>query len=149
MRRLKGATPAADLAARERLEDSSNVNAAPLAESDSKKQCTSDHAHSGDGLAWSRDARGWVLRLKRRRLGRVFPDFHYPNMWRSRRADGRLSDFASLAWAKSVVLAAAEIELGAGRAIAPPNCQQNARFFETESPALAQNGRAATPGSAP
>jgi hypothetical protein len=104
---------------------------------------------SGNGLAWSRDVQGWLLTFKRRRFGRVFPDFHYPNMWRSRRADGRLSDFASLAWAKNAVLAAAEIELGAGRATAPPNCQQNAHLFKAESPAVAQNERAATLEAAP
>ncbi|MGB5185475.1 MAG: hypothetical protein WBO12_25290, partial [Xanthobacteraceae bacterium] len=90
---------------------------------------TKNSPDSGNGLTWSRDARGWVLKLKRRRLGRVFPDFNYPEMWRSRRADGRLSDFASLTWAKNAVLAAAAIELGEGRATAPPNCQQNARLF--------------------
>jgi hypothetical protein len=34
---------------------------------------------------WTRDGDGWVLKLGRRKLGRVFRDSKYPGMWRSRR----------------------------------------------------------------
>jgi hypothetical protein len=60
---------------------------------------------------WTRDGKDWVLKLGRRKLGRVFPDDRYPGMWRSRRADGRLSDMANLSWAKHAVLAAAERDI--------------------------------------
>jgi hypothetical protein len=63
-------------------------------------------------LCWTRDGPDWVLRLKQRKLGRVFTDDRHPGMWRSRRADGRLSDVANLSQAKNAVLAAAERELG-------------------------------------
>jgi hypothetical protein len=59
-------------------------------------------------LYWTRDGDDWVLKLGRRKLGRVFRDEKYPSMWRSRRADGRLSDTANLSWAKHAVLSAAE-----------------------------------------
>jgi hypothetical protein len=59
-------------------------------------------------LYWTRDGGGWLLKLGRRKLGRVFRDSKYPGMWRSRRADGQLSDMANLSWAKNAVLAAAE-----------------------------------------
>lgn len=63
-------------------------------------------------LYWTRDGDGWVLKLGRRKLGRVFPDSRYPGMWRSRRADGRLSDMANVSWAKNAVLGAAERDIG-------------------------------------
>jgi hypothetical protein len=62
-------------------------------------------------LSWTRDADDWVLKLGRRKLGRVFRDEKYPSMWRSRRADGRPSDMANLSWAKHAVLAAAERDI--------------------------------------
>ncbi|MFY9836002.1 MAG: hypothetical protein WAK55_05945, partial [Xanthobacteraceae bacterium] len=49
--------------------------------------------------------------LGRRKLGRVFRDREFPSMWRSRRADGRLSDMANLSWAKDAVLASAERDI--------------------------------------
>jgi len=55
-------------------------------------------------LYWTRDGDGWVLKLGRRKMGRVFRDDKYPGMWRSRRADGKLSDMANLSWAKNAVL---------------------------------------------
>jgi hypothetical protein len=63
------------------------------------------------GEYWTRDGDGWVLKLGRRKLGRVFPDDRYPGMWRSRRADGRLSDMANLSWTKDAVLAVAERDI--------------------------------------
>ncbi|MFZ2081484.1 MAG: hypothetical protein WAV38_33520 [Xanthobacteraceae bacterium] len=68
-------------------------------------------------LYWVRDGDGWVLKLGKRKLGRVFPDAKHPNMWRSKRADGRPSDMANLSWAKAAVLAVAE------RDLAPPKTQ--------------------------
>jgi hypothetical protein len=83
-------------------------------------------------LYWTRDGDGWVLKLGRRKLGRVFPDSKYPGMWRSRRGDGRLSDMANLSWAKDAVLAAAErdIEQPAMTDIAPPKSPTKRSVFE-------------------
>jgi hypothetical protein len=84
---------------------------------------------NGESIAmhWTRDGGDWVLKLGRRKLGRVFPDSQYPGMWRSRRTDGRLSDMANLSWAKNAVLAAAERDIfspAAERAFSPPKTQQ-------------------------
>jgi hypothetical protein len=65
-------------------------------------------------LCWRRCGDDWVLKLDKRELGRVFQDDSHPNMWRSRRADGRLSDMANLSWAKNAALRAAEREIGGG-----------------------------------
>jgi len=62
-------------------------------------------------LYWTRDGDDWVLKLGKRKLGRVFGDDKYPSMWRSKRADGRLSDMANLSWAKNAVLASAERDI--------------------------------------
>ncbi len=62
-------------------------------------------------MHWVRDGNDWVLKLRGRKLGRVFPDSKYPGMWRSYRADGQPSDIANLSWAKNAVLAAAERDL--------------------------------------
>jgi len=62
-------------------------------------------------LSWTRDGDDWVLKLGRRKIGRVFRDKQFPALWRSRRADGRLSDHANLSWAKDAVLAAAERDI--------------------------------------
>ena len=78
-------------------------------------------------MQWIREGTDWVLKFNRRKLGRVSPDDRYPGMWRSRRADGQLSDMANLTWAKHPVLAAAE------RAFSPPKPQQKRTFFETKS----------------
>ena len=82
-------------------------------------------------MHWIREGADWVLKLKRRKLGRVFPDDRYPGMWRSRRADGQLSDMANLSWAKHAVLAAAE------RDIAPSKSPVKLTVFETKSPYVA------------
>jgi hypothetical protein len=75
---------------------------------------------------WSREGKDWVLKLGRRKLGRVFPDDRYPGLWRSRRADGRLSDMANLSWAKDAVLAVAE------RDIAPSKSPAKRTVFEDQ-----------------
>lgn len=62
-------------------------------------------------LTWRRDGVAWVLYFGRRRMGRVVPDQHLPNMWRSIRSDGGLSDMANLTWAKNAVVVAAVREL--------------------------------------
>ena len=75
-------------------------------------------------MHWMREGADWVLKLGRRKLGRVFPDSQYPGMWRSYRADGRLSDMANLSWAKNAVLAAAEL------ASNPPKCPVRRGYFQ-------------------
>jgi len=67
-------------------------------------------------MHWIREGADWVLKFNRRELGRVFPDDRYPNMWRSRRADGRLSDIANLSWAKNAVLIEVESDQAHTRA---------------------------------
>ena len=88
-------------------------------------------------MHWTRKGADWVLKFNRRKLGRVFPDDRYRSMWRSRRADGQLSDMANLSWAKHAVLAAAE------RAFLPPKPQQKRTFFENKSSYVApiESGR--------
>ena len=83
-------------------------------------------------MHWMREGADWVLKFNRRKLGRVFPDDRYPGMWRSRRADGQLSDMANLSWAKHAVLAAAE------RDIVTPKSPVKRTVFETKSPYVAQ-----------
>ena len=78
-------------------------------------------------MHWIREDADWVLKFNRRKLGRVFPDDRYPGMWRSRRADGQLSNMANLSWAKAAVLAAAE------RDILPPKSPVKRTVFETKS----------------
>jgi hypothetical protein len=51
--------------------------------------------------------------------------------YRSRRADGKLSDMANLSWSKHAVLAAAE------RDISPPKSPVKRTLFETKSPYVA------------
>jgi hypothetical protein len=62
-------------------------------------------------LTWRHDGDGWQLFAGRRRMGRVERDALYAGMWRSRLADGQLSDMANLSRAKSAVLDAAAREL--------------------------------------
>jgi hypothetical protein len=82
-------------------------------------------------LTWRRDGSDWVLFLDRRRFGRVVPDSKYPNMWRSVLFGGRLSDMASLAWAKNAVLVAAELEVEwEARANTPSKCPEKGGVFE-------------------
>jgi len=68
-------------------------------------------------MHWIREGADWVLKFNRRKLGRVFPDSRYPGMWRSRRADGQLSDLANLSWAKNAVL------IEGGERPSPPSCK--------------------------
>ena len=81
-------------------------------------------------MHWIREGTDWVLKFNRRKLGRVFRDDRYPGMWRSRRADGQLSDMANLSWAKHP-LAAAE------RAFSPPKPKQKRTFFQSKSSYIA------------
>ncbi|HEY1748875.1 MAG TPA: hypothetical protein VGG11_19200 [Xanthobacteraceae bacterium] len=62
-------------------------------------------------LQWRRDGNTWILWFNKRRMGRVIHDTGRSGMWRSVRADGRLSDVANLSWAKNAVLVAAAREL--------------------------------------
>lgn len=89
-------------------------------------------------MYWTRDGAEWVLKLGRRN-GRVFPDNQYPGMWRSRRADGKLSDMANLTWAKNAVLGAAEHDIG------PPKSPVKRTFFETKSSPMRLNAAAVVP----
>ena len=99
-------------------------------------------ADPGTSLTWRRDGADWILLAGRCRFGRAVPDSKYPGMWRSTLSGGRLSDMASLAWAKNAVLAAAERELEfearPRAAIAPPNCPENEGVFESAAPPVAQ-----------
>jgi hypothetical protein len=79
-------------------------------------------------LYWASDGDCWVLRLGKRKFGRVFRDDRFPTMWRSLRADSRLSDMASLSWAKSAILEVAERELSYAES------QQIGALFEGTSP---------------
>jgi hypothetical protein len=92
----------------------------------------------GCALAWHRDGAGWVLQLKRRRMGRVIPDSEYPGMWRSVKSRGQLSDMANLSWAKNAVLLSADRELAwegrKRRAITPPKVQQIEPVFDSGTP---------------
>jgi hypothetical protein len=74
-------------------------------------------------MHWIREGADWVLKFNRRKLGRVSPDDRQPGMWRSRRADGQLSDMANLRWAKHAVLAVA------GRAFSPPKTPAKKHSF--------------------
>ena len=65
----------------------------------------------GAGLQWDRDGDCWLLRLGRRRLGRVVPDAKWPGMWRSVMPDGSLSDMANITWAKDAVVRSATRDL--------------------------------------
>jgi hypothetical protein len=82
-------------------------------------------------MNWLREGTDWVLKFNRRKLGRVFPDGQWPGMWRSRRADGQLSNMANLSWAKPAVLAVAE------RDILPAKSPAKRTLFETKSPYVA------------
>jgi hypothetical protein len=90
----------------------------------------------GYELTWRRDGADWVLLHKRRRMGRVVPDDEHPGMYRVALARSRLSDMASLSWAKNAVLASAtrELEWEANhRAISPArNAQKRALFLRPQ-----------------
>ena len=73
-------------------------------------------------MHWMREGADWVLKLGRRKLGRVFPDSQYPGMWRSYRADGQLSDMANLSWAKYAVLVAAERDIEPSKSPVKEGC---------------------------
>jgi hypothetical protein len=91
-------------------------------------------------LTWRRHKTGWRLFAGRRRFGDVVPDSKYPGMWRSSKSDGRMSDLASISWAKNAVLeeAVRELEWEARQrcAITPSKSQQIAPVFESKSPPM-------------
>lgn len=97
----------------------------------------------GCELEWRRVGTNWILLHKRRQLGRCVPDPNHPGMWRSRRADGQLSDTANLSWTKAAVLAAAhrELEFEYRRRCAndPQKCQEKDGLFEGPSSPVRQN----------
>jgi hypothetical protein len=94
-------------------------------------------------LAWRRDGDGWLLLAGRRRFGRVVPDPNHPDMWRSVKSAGELSDTANLSWAKNAVLIAAECELDfedrQRRAIDLRNCPEKRGCFRASSSLVRQN----------
>jgi hypothetical protein len=59
---------------------------------------------SSTSFKWRRDGNGWRLFAGRRKFGRVVPDRKHHGMWRSVLLTGRLSDMASLSWARNAVL---------------------------------------------
>ncbi len=85
-------------------------------------------------MHWTREGDDWVLKFNRRKVGRVFRDSQYPGMWRSRRADGRLSDMANLTRAKDAVLGAAQRDNG------PPKSPLKRTLFRAKSPYIAAIG---------
>jgi hypothetical protein len=72
-------------------------------------------------LKWTREGDAWILLYRRRRMGRVVADKDYPEMWRSTKPDGTLSDLANLSWSKDGVLAQAAREIAHERANTPSN----------------------------
>jgi hypothetical protein len=99
----------------------------------------------GAALHWKRSGNGWLLCLERRRFGRVVPDAKHPGMFRCVLSGGRLSDMASLPWAKSAMLDAAvrELEWEAHHksAIDPAKPQQNAGIFRRTRPLMRKKRR--------
>jgi hypothetical protein len=88
-------------------------------------------------VTWKPVGNGWQLFVKKRRFGRVVPDSKYPGMWRVKLPSGRLSDMASLSWARNAVLGAAERELEfearQQAATTPSKSQQIGGVFESKS----------------
>ncbi len=62
-------------------------------------------------LQWRDDGNGLVLCYGRRALVRVVPDDHWPNMWRVRLRDGRLSDLSNITRAKDAAISIALADL--------------------------------------
>jgi hypothetical protein len=80
-------------------------------------------------LKWTREGDAWILLYRRRRMGRVVADKDYPEMWRSTKPDGTLSDLANLSWSKDGVLAQAAREIAHERANTPSKPQENRVSF--------------------
>ena len=95
-------------------------------------------------LKWQRDGGNWLLLFNRRRVGRVVPDSRYPKMYRSVRADGRLSDMANLSRAKDAALGAAIRDLAWDTANSPRKAQQIGGVFSAPSPPMRPIGQPAT-----
>jgi hypothetical protein len=63
-------------------------------------------------LHWRKAGRGWQLYGEHgRKFGKVIPDANIRHMWRTPLSGGRISDMASLSWARNAVLDAAVREL--------------------------------------
>jgi hypothetical protein len=84
-------------------------------------------------LKWTREGDAWILLYRRRRMGRVVADKDYPEMWRSTKPDGTLSDLANLSWSKDGVLAQAAREIAHERANTPSKPQENRVSFQRKS----------------
>jgi hypothetical protein len=102
----------------------------------------------GAKLQWKHNGNDWVLRLGRRRFGRVIPDAKHPGLFRSVLSGGRLSDMANLAWAKNAVLDAAvrELEWDARYKAAtdPQKSQENRSVFWWPASPVRKNGQGAS-----
>jgi hypothetical protein len=102
----------------------------------------------GATLQWKRSGNDWLLRIGRRRFGRVVPDTKHPGMFRSVLSGGRLSDMANLAWAKNCVLDAAvrelEWELHHKAATDPRKSEENGVVFRRSASSIPQNDRGAS-----
>ena len=90
-------------------------------------------------LKWTREGDAWILLYRRRRMGRVVADKDYPEMWRSTKPDGTLSDLANLSWSKDGVLAQAAREIAHERANTPSKLQQNRGSFRPKSSPMRLN----------
>ena len=95
-------------------------------------------------LKWQLDGGNLLLLCNRRRVGRVVPDSRYPKMYRSVRADGRLSDMANLSRAKDAALGAAIRDLAWDTANSPRKAQQIGGVFSAPSPPMRPIGQPAT-----
>ena len=85
-------------------------------------------------LQWKRDGADWILLCGKRRMGRVVPDGQWPDMFRSTKSGGRLSDMANLTLSKSAVFEEAMRELEWDAAHTPAKCPVNEGVNQTESP---------------
>jgi hypothetical protein len=86
-----------------------------------------------------RDGGDWLLLCNRRRVGRVVPDSRYPKMYRSGRADGRLSDKANLSRVKDAALGAVIRDLAWDTTDSPRKAQQIGDVFSAPLPPMRQS----------
>jgi hypothetical protein len=86
------------------------------------------HIFGRDELAW----RGAELQLGRRKLAQIEPDAAWPNMWRVRASDGRLSNMINASRARDAARALALAALNRKRKETPseaPPIARNETFF--------------------
>jgi hypothetical protein len=77
-------------------------------------------------LVWHKTKGGLALRAHTRVIVSIEPDAKYPQMWRARMPDGRLSDMARLEWAKDAALATVLAEIRRRKtASGGPTARQN------------------------